>query len=137
MARHLFEQLFRRFLGKVGEQVCSSVRGHLFQNVRGLLGIEFLHDLGSQARVEFGKHLCGRFLIERRDDSLALRGGKVFHDVRKIGRMQVLQLFVGDAEFHPAQWVRFDQVHKLPSDGARRKLSLHLANELLWRDPLE
>src|SRR6266403_5921769 len=51
--------------------------------------------------------------------------------------MQVLKFFVRDAQLDPPERIRFHQVHKFPANRAWRKLSLHLANEFLWRNSLE
>jgi hypothetical protein len=134
---HFLKELLGGFLGKIGEKVGGGVRSHFLDDVGGFFGIEFFDDLRGQAFVEFGEDSGSSFFIERRDDALALGGGKFLHHFGKIGRVQIFELFVGDAEFDAAEGIGLDKVNELPTDGALWKFALEFADQCGWRKALE
>ncbi len=80
--------------------------------------------------VQFREDRGRSLFIQRRDNSLPLRRGQILHDFRKVRRVQVLKLFVRDAQLDAAHGVRFNQVHKLPANRALRQFALQFANDL-------
>ena len=134
---HFVEDFFGGFLGEVGEKVGGGVWGHFFDDVGGFFGIEFFDDLGGEAFVEFGQDGGGGFFVERGDNSLPFGGGKLFHHFGQVGGMQILEFFVGDAEFYAAQGIGLDRVDEFPEDGALREFGLQTAHHFAGSDALE
>ncbi len=125
---HFVEKFFGGFLGKIGEEVGSGVGSHFLDDVGGFFGIESFDDLRGEALVEFGKDSGSGFFVKGCDDSLALGGGEFFHHFSKVGRMQVLKLFVSDTELDATKRVGLDEIHEFPADGALREPGLESTN---------
>jgi len=128
LIRHFLKEFLGGFLRKVGQEVSRRIGGHFLDDVGGFFGVEFFDDLCGKALIELGKHSGGRFFIERGNDTLALGGRKLFHHLGQVGRVQVLEFFVGDAEFYAAKGIGFDKVDKLPANRPLRKLVLEPAD---------
>ena len=122
---HFFEEFLRRFPGQIGKEVGSGVRGHFLDDVGGLFGIEFFDDLRGEALVQFGEDGRGGLLVERGDNALALGSGKFLHHFGEIGGVEILKLFVSDAELDAAKRVGLDEIDEFPP------------NVALWEPTLE
>src|SRR5213078_2251033 len=65
LARHLVQKFLGRFLGQIAQEVGCRIGGHLFQNVRGLLRVQFFHDLRGQPLVQLREDRRRGLLIQR------------------------------------------------------------------------
>ncbi len=122
------QKFFGSLLGQIPQEVGRRVRSHFFQNVRRLFRIEFFHDLRGEPFVQFREDRCSSLLIQRGDNSLPLRCRQIFHDFGNVRGVQVLQLFMGDAQLQPAHGVRLNQIYELPANPALGQFALQLAN---------
>jgi len=72
-----------------------------------------------QPGLDLFESLGGNFLVERGEDGLALGGGEVFKDVGQFRGVNVGQPLVLDAQLNAPRWIGFNDIDKLPGNGAR------------------
>src|SRR5271165_204437 len=134
---HFLKEFLGSFFGQLGEEVSSSVGSHFLDDIGGFFRVESFNDLRGEALVEFGKYRGGGFFIERGDDALALRGREFLHHFGEVGGMEVLELFVGDAEFDAAERIGLNQIDEFPADGTLREFALQSADHAGWGQALQ